>query len=73
MHSLRRRGPDPRQQLVDWRHQYLTGVGVDPELASSVAADLRWDLNALLQLLEHGCPGHLAARILAPLDEEASR
>ena len=73
MHSVRRRAPDERQQLVDWRRQYLTGVGVDPELASTVAADLRWDLNALLQLLEQGCPGHLAARILAPLEDEVSR
>jgi hypothetical protein len=72
MHSLRRRGPDQRQQLVDWRRRYLAGVGVDPALASTVSADLRWDLNALLQLLERGCPGHLAARILAPIDEEQS-
>ena len=73
MHSLRRRRPDQRQQLVDWRQQYLIGVGVDPDLASAVAADLRWDLDALLRLLERGCPAHLATRILAPLDEERSR
>ena len=73
MRSLRRRPTDQRQQLVDWRQQYLEGVGIDPELASTVAADLRWDLNALLRLLERGCPAHLAARILAPLDEERNR
>ncbi len=55
-----------------WRRQYLLGVGVDPQLAATVAADLRRDLNALLQLLERGCPPHLAARILDPVDEERS-
>lgn len=70
MHSLRSRRPEQRQQLVIWRRQYLVGVGVDPQLAATVAADLRWDLNALLQLLERGCPPHLAARILDPVDEE---
>ncbi|MCY7364805.1 MAG: hypothetical protein LH469_05760 [Frankiaceae bacterium] len=44
-------------------------MGVDPKLAAAVAADLSWDLHALLQLVDRGCPPHLAARILAPLDE----
>ena len=48
---------------------YLADVGVDPKLAAAVAADLSWDLHALLQLVDRGCPPHLAARILAPLDE----
>ena len=69
MSTLRRRRPDERQQLIEWRRQYLAGVGVDPQLASLVAEDLRWDLHALLQLLERGCPPHLAARILQPDDE----
>ncbi len=56
-----------------WRREYLLGVGVEPQLAAAVAADLRWDLNALLQLLERGCPPSLAARILAPMDEEPPR
>lgn len=73
MHSIQDRRPDQGQQLVDWRRQYLAGVGVDPELASTVAADLRWDLNALVRLLERGCSEQLAARILAPVDEGPSR
>jgi hypothetical protein len=28
------------------------------------------DLHALIELVERGCPPELAARILAPLDEE---
>ena len=69
MNTLRRRRLDEQQQLVAWRRQYLSGVGVDAELAATVAADLRWDLHALLQLLERGCPPHLAVRICAPVDE----
>jgi hypothetical protein len=72
MHSLRRRRPEQGPQLVVWRRQYLVGVGVDPQLAATVAADPRWDLNALLELLERGCPPHLALRILDPVDEERS-
>ena len=69
MTTLRRRRSDERQQLVAWRRQYLSNVGVDADLAATVAADLRWDLHALLQLLESGCPPLLAARICAPVDE----
>jgi hypothetical protein len=29
------------------------------------------DLHALLDLVDKGCPPQLAARILAPLDEQA--
>jgi hypothetical protein len=72
MNTLRRRRRDEQQELVEWRRQYLAGVGVEAELASAVAADLRWDLHALLQLLERGCPPHLAARILQPDDEGRS-
>jgi hypothetical protein len=34
-----------------------------------VAVDNRYDLHALLELVDRGCPPALAARILAPLDE----
>lgn len=70
MDTLRTRRRDQRQRLVSWRRQYLVDVGVDAELASAVAADLRWDLHALLQLLERGCPTHLAARISSPAADE---
>ena len=70
MDTLRRRRLDELQQLVEWRREYLARVGVDTELAATVAADLRWDLHALLQLLDRGCPQHLAARICSPADEE---
>ena len=67
---LRSRRADDRAQLVRWRRQYLQRVGVDADLAAVVASDLRFDLNALIQLLERGCPPRLAVRIVQPLDEE---
>lgn len=70
MKTLGARRPDGRQDLVRWRRAYLADVGVDPKLAGVVAADLRWDLHALLGLVDQGCPPHLAARILAPLDDD---
>ena len=75
MTTLSRHRRDEQQQLIAWRRQYLSGVGVgvDAELAATVAGDLRWDLHALLQLLERGCPPHLAVRICAPVDEGSDR
>ena len=34
--------------------------------------DQRYDLHALIELVEHGCPPLLAVRILAPLDVEGA-
>ncbi len=59
-----------RRALVTWRRRYLVKAGVDPAVASQIADDLRWDIHALMDLLERGCPLHLAVRILAPADEE---
>ena len=36
-------------------------------LATSVSADRAYDLHALLELVDRGCPPELATRILAPL------
>ena len=74
MHALHRGALAARRDaLIGWRHQYLTSAGLDPVLAASLAGDLRWDLHALLELLERGCPPPLAARILAPADDEEVR
>ena len=63
-----------RDELASWRYKYLAEAGLEPVLAASLAGDLRWDLHALLELLERGCPPALAARILAPADtDEESR
>jgi hypothetical protein len=38
-------------------------------LASSLARDGRYDLHALIELVEQGCPPKLAVRILAPVEQ----
>jgi hypothetical protein len=61
---------DPTQldPLHLWRFDRLREAGLAPELASSVSADPGYDLHALLELVDRGCPPDLAPRILAPLD-----
>jgi hypothetical protein len=71
MPKLRRTRDAAREnQVVQWRRQYLLRAGFDDPLAQAVAADPRWDLHALLELRERGCPPALAARILAPVDAQ---
>jgi hypothetical protein len=55
--------------VVEWRRRRLERAAFAPEVAASLAADRRADLHALLDLVDRDCPPHLAARILAPLDE----
>lgn len=59
-----RRGGD----LVDWRRDQLVRAGFPTTLAGLVAHDRHFDLHALIELTERGCPPELAARILAPLE-----
>ena len=54
--------------LAQWREARLTAAGFDRGLARRVAADGRFDVHALIELTEAGCPPHLAYRILAPLE-----
>jgi hypothetical protein len=55
--------------IEEWRRRLLVAVGLEPDAARGLAADDRVDLHAFLELVDRGCPAHLAARILAPLDE----
>ena len=55
--------------LVPWRRRRLERAGFDVRLADELASDRRFDLHAVLELVDRGCPPGLAARILAPLDE----
>jgi hypothetical protein len=50
-----------------WRFERLRAAGLPRELAASVSADRAYDLHALLELIDRGCPPELATRILAPL------
>jgi hypothetical protein len=56
--------------IVSWRTERLVAAGFEADVAASLAADCVVDLHALLQLVDRGCPPALAARILAPLEEE---
>jgi hypothetical protein len=56
-----------RQEVTAWRRDQLAHSGFPQELAAELAADGRYDLHALIELAERGCPPHLAVRILAPL------
>jgi hypothetical protein len=54
--------------MLPWRRSRLRRAGFDARLAAELGADLRYDLHAILELTDRGCPPPLAARILAPID-----
>jgi hypothetical protein len=56
--------------LIGWRADRLHDAGFSAPLAHTLARDARYDVHALLQLTDRGCPTELAARILAPLEDE---
>jgi len=58
--------------VTSWRRDRLVAAGFALPLASRLACDGRYDLHALIELVEHGCPPELALRILAPLEEETA-
>ena len=59
-----------RQGHVRWRREQLVHSGFPFPVAARLAKDSRYDLHALIELVERGCPPALAVRILAPLDDE---
>ena len=61
---------DEMTAITEWRFDQLLTAGVDAALAACLAADFRWDLHALIDLIERGCAPGLAARILRPDDAE---
>ena len=61
---------DTGQEVISWRRAQLAEAGFPLPLASRVARDGRYDLHALLELVDRGCAPALAVRILAPLDGE---
>jgi len=56
--------PRPSAEVVRWRLGRLTSAGFEDELALALAAEGDVDLHALLDLVDRGCPPHLAARIM---------
>jgi len=57
-------------EVVRWRCEQLVASGFADALAASIAQNPRYDLHALIELVERGCQPELAVRILAPLAEE---
>ena len=57
-----------RSQIVVWRREQLMQSGLPLPLAARLAKDSRYDLHALIGLVERGCPPEVAVRILAPLE-----
>jgi hypothetical protein len=58
------------EEAFRWRRDQLVAAGFRPPLATAVALDGHYDLHALIELVERGCPPSLAVRILAPLEQE---
>jgi hypothetical protein len=61
-----------RASVTSWRRDRLVEAGFALPVASRLARDRRYDLHALIELVEHGCPPELALRILAPIGEETA-
>jgi hypothetical protein len=59
-------------EVVRWRREQLVDSGFPISVAARLAKDPRYDLHALIELVERGCPPRLAARIAAPLDGEVA-
>jgi hypothetical protein len=51
-----------------WRRTRLLEAGFEFDLATSLAREPSVDLHEVLDLVDRGCPPHLAARIVAPLN-----
>lgn len=54
--------------VIAWRRNQLAAAGFPEPLARGLARDDRYDLHALIGLVEHGCDPLVAMRILAPLE-----
>jgi hypothetical protein len=60
-----------RSRWERWRVQRLRSAGFAGDVAERLAGEERVDLHALLERVDRGCPPDLAARILAPLEQDS--
>ena len=63
------RGERKVDEVAAWRRDQLIQAGFPLPLADRAARDARFDLHALIQLVERGCAPELAVRIASPLGE----
>jgi hypothetical protein len=61
-----------RHEVIRWRREQLTESGFPLTVAARLAEDARYDLHALIALVERGCRPELAVRIVAPSDDEVA-
>jgi hypothetical protein len=61
-------GERERDEIGAWRELQLRHAGFPPRLAGRIGRDPRYDVHALIELVERGCEPGLASRILAPLE-----
>jgi hypothetical protein len=54
--------------VIGWRRNQLLAAGFPEPLARSLARDGRYDLHALIELVERGCDPLVAVRVVAPLE-----
>ena len=59
-------------EVVRWRREQLVESGFPVPLAAKLATAPGYDLHALIELVERGCPPELAVRIVAPLADEVA-
>jgi hypothetical protein len=62
-----------RARWANWRAQRLRSAGFPADVAERLAGEREIDLHELLELVDRGCPPHLATRILAPLEQGSGR
>jgi hypothetical protein len=58
--------------VVRWRRERLVHAGFPLPLAVRIGKDGRYDLHALIELVERDCAPELAIRVLAPIDGEGA-
>jgi hypothetical protein len=58
--------------VVRWRREQLLHAGFPLPLAARIGKDGRYDLHALIELVERDCEPELAVRILAPSEAEGA-
>jgi hypothetical protein len=58
--------------VMEWRRDQLVERGFPLPVAARLSRDDRYDVHALIELVERGCPAELAVRILSPLDEKGA-
>jgi hypothetical protein len=62
------RNEAPGHDVAAWRCDHLVEAGFPVALAVRLGSDPRYDVHALIELTERGCPAEVAARILMPLE-----